>query len=109
MDTSEVVIALIALVTPIIIGLLALVNKMHNGRVDALDRREHENNNRHLGNHQRLQATVTEERRIQSEVTNEVFKNLRDVTEKLSDLHASIAGNFISKEDCARRCKELSR
>ena len=105
MSTLQVMMALVAIVVPIIIGLLALVNKMHNGRVNALDDREKENNNRHLDNHQRLQATVTEERRIQANVTDEVFKNLRDVTEKLSDLHASINGNFVSKDDCGR-CKE---
>ena len=105
MSTLEVVIALITIVVPIIIGLLALVNKMHNGRVDALDKRENENNQRHLANHQRLEDQISEERRIAEERDSKIFEKLDKATDKLSDLHASMAGNYVSKEDCGR-CKE---
>jgi len=87
---------------PIICALLVIINKMHNGRVDALDKRENENNNRHLENHQRLQTTITEERRIAEERAERIFDKLDKATEKISDLHTDIVSGFVSKDDCGR-------
>jgi len=104
-STLQVVLAIIGLALPIIAALLVIINKMHNGRVDALDKRENENNQRHLANHQRLEDQITEERRVAEERDAKIFDKLDKATDKISDLHASIAGGYISKEDCGR-CKE---
>jgi len=105
MSTLQIVLTIAGLMLPIICALLVIINKMHNGRVDALDKRENENNNRHLANYERTQASIKEERKIAEERDSKIFDKLDKATEKLSDLHASMAGNFVSKEDCGR-CKE---
>ena len=105
MSIFEVVLTIIGVILPIVIALLVTINKMHNGRVHALDIREKENNNRHLENHQRLQDSLTEERRISEERDERIFDKLDKATDKISELHASIAGNYVSKDDCGR-CKE---
>lgn len=105
MTAMDATYAVAGITVPVILGLGLLVNKMHNGRVDALDKRENENNNRHLANHQRLQDDIADERRIAEERDSKIFEKLDKATDKISDLHASIAGGYVSKEDCGR-CKE---
>jgi hypothetical protein len=100
----QIIFAIGGIVVPIIVALLLLVNKMHNGRVDALDRREHDNNERHLHNHEKLQKVIAEERRIAEERDTRIFDKLDKATEKISELNANIVGGFVSKEDCGR-CK----
>lgn len=92
-------------VLPIVGALLLLINSMHNGRVDTLDKRENENNKRHLENHQRVMVTITEERRIAEERAERIFDKLDNAVCKINELHTSIAGNYVSKDDCGR-CKE---
>jgi fructose 1,6-bisphosphatase len=104
-NTLEIVMAIFGLVIPLVMALLVIINKMHNGRVHALDIREKENNNRHLENYQRLSDIVTEERRISEERDERIFDKLDKATDKISDLATSIAGNYVSKDDCGR-CKE---
>lgn len=105
MTALESTIGMGTLTIAIVVPLLLLVHKMHNGRVDSLDKRESDN-------HKSLQAAIleerrtrTEERRIAEERDERIFDKLDKVTDKLGDLNASMAGNFVSKEDC-NRCKE---
>jgi len=102
--------------TPIIIALLLLVNRMHNGRVDAIDKRESQNNQRHLDNykevvekmdakHDAVLAEIKEERRAAENRDELIFSKLDKATETMTAYHTSTIANYVSKDDCGR-CKE---
>ena len=105
MNSFEVVMSIIGLVIPIIISLLVIINKMHNGRVDALDKREADNHKALRADLAVERAERSEERKNAEDRDRRIFDKLDKATDKIADLHASIVGNFVSKDDCGR-CKE---